>query len=134
MLVSITLNVSQQCAKAARKDNGLLECMKQLIASWVRERIIPLLCIATASLAALGALLGTAEHKGLQTLGECAKEGTGTERSEVQSFTGIDCLFRLGPSHIPHPAMKHRAHMGHELPTVLAPHAQPGIFCPMSFI
>ena len=74
-----------------------------------------LLCIATASPGALGALLGNAEHKEHQTMGECAQEGTGTERSEVQSFTGIDCLFRLGPSHTPHPVMRHRAHVGYEL-------------------
>ena len=92
-----------------------------------------ILCTAAASPGALGALLGNAEHQKHQTMRECAQEGTGTERSEVQSFIGIDCLLRLGPSHNPQPAMKHRAHMGHELDSILARHAEPGIFCPHVF-
>ena len=92
-----------------------------------------LLCIATASHGALGALQGTTEHKGHPNMGECAKEGTGTERSEVQSFTGIDYMFILGLYCIPHSVMRHRAHMGHEPHSVLAPHPEPGIFCPSVF-
>ena len=75
----------------------------------------------------------TVEQKGHQTMGGCAKDGTGTKRSEVQSFIGIDYVFRLGPSPIPHPAVRHRAHLRHEPHSVLAPHAEPGIFCPCVF-
>ena len=66
-------------------------------------------------------------------MGVCGKEVTGTESSQVQSFIGIDCFFRLGHSHIPHSAMRLRAHMGHEPHSVLAPHAEPGIFSPRVF-
>ena len=41
VLLNIKLEVSQQCAQAARKANGTLECIKQFLASWVRERIVP---------------------------------------------------------------------------------------------
>ena len=34
--------MSQQWAQAARKANGPLECIKQFIASWVREKVDPL--------------------------------------------------------------------------------------------
>ena len=63
----------------------------------------------------------------------CAKEGTGTKRYQVQSFIGIDYLFRQGPSHILHSAMRVGAHMGQEPHSVLAPHAEPGIFSPCVF-
>ena len=44
-----------------------------------------LLCAAAASHGALGAFLGKAEHRKHQTMGECAQEGTGSERSESQN-------------------------------------------------
>ena len=46
---------------------------------------------------------------------------------------GIDCLFRLGPSHIPHPGMRHTAHMGLGPHGILAPHAESGSCCPLLF-
>jgi len=45
------------------KANHPRGCIEHGIASWVREGIDPLLCAAAASPGALGALLGTAEHK-----------------------------------------------------------------------
>ena len=40
--VNIKLNVSQQCAQAARDTNCPTECSELGIASWVREGIVPL--------------------------------------------------------------------------------------------
>jgi len=40
--VNIKLNVSQQCAQAAREANCPIECSEHGIASWVREGIVPL--------------------------------------------------------------------------------------------
>ncbi len=40
--VTIKLNVSQQCAQAAREANCPIECSEHGIASWVREGIVPL--------------------------------------------------------------------------------------------
>ena len=40
--VNIKLNVSQQCAQAAREANCPIECNEHGIASWVREGIVPL--------------------------------------------------------------------------------------------
>ena len=57
----------------------------------------------------------------------------GPGRSEVQSFLGADCLLRLTPSHIPHPAMRHTACMGLGSHDILAPHAEPGSCCPLVF-
>ena len=92
-----------------------------------------MLCTAAASPGALGALLGTAEHKRHKAIGDCPKEGTTTERSEVQSFLGADCLLRLAPSHIPHPGMRHTAHMGLGPHGILSPGAEPGSCCPLVF-
>ena len=36
------MNVSQQCAQAARKDNSPLGCIEHGNASWVRKGIVPL--------------------------------------------------------------------------------------------
>ena len=36
------MNVSQQCAQAARKANGPLERIREFIANWVRESVVPL--------------------------------------------------------------------------------------------
>ena len=55
------------------------------------------------------------------------------QRSEVPSFIVTDYLFRLGPSHIPQPGMRHTAHMGLGPHGILAPHAEPGICCPLVF-
>ena len=42
LLVNIKLNVSQQCAQAAREANCPLKCIEHGIASWVSEGIVPL--------------------------------------------------------------------------------------------
>ena len=92
-----------------------------------------LLCTAAASPGALGALLGTAEHKRHSAIGDCSKEGTRTGRSDVQSFIGIHYLFRLGHSHIPHPMMRNTTCMGLGSHSILEPHAEPESCCPLVF-
>ena len=57
----------------------------------------------------------------------------GPGRSEVPSFVVTDCLFRMGPSQIPQPGMRHTAHMGLGPHGILAPHAEPGSCCPLVF-
>jgi len=42
VLVDTKLNVRQQCALAAKKVNGILGCIRQSIASWLKEVIFPL--------------------------------------------------------------------------------------------
>ena len=55
------------------------------------------------------------------------------QRSEVPSFIVTDYLFRLGPSHIPQPGMRHTAHMGLGPLSTPVPHAESGSCCPLVF-
>ena len=92
--VNSKLNMSQQCAQAARKANHPLGCIEHDIVSWVREGIDPL-CSALLQ----PHLERWVHFWALQCIEEVKLwEGSRTERSEVQSFTAIDCKFRLGPS------------------------------------
>ena len=77
--------------------------------------------------------MGTTEHKRRKAIVECPKEGTATERSEVQSFLGADCLLRLTPSHIPQPGMRHTACMGLGSHSIHVPHAGSGSCCHLVF-
>ncbi|GAB0188707.1 mitochondrial enolase superfamily member 1 [Grus japonensis] len=74
VLVDSKLNMSRQCAQAARKANRILGCIKHGIASWSREVIVPL-CAGVASPQVLRAVLGATVQKGHKTIGECPKEG-----------------------------------------------------------
>ncbi|GAB0180473.1 spindle and kinetochore-associated protein 3 [Grus japonensis] len=74
VLVNSKLNVSQQCAQAARKANCILGCIKHGIASRSREGIVPL-CTGAASPRVLCAVLGATVQKGHKTIGEGPKEG-----------------------------------------------------------
>ena len=42
VLVDTKMNMSQQCALGAKKSNGILGCIRQSIASRLREGILPL--------------------------------------------------------------------------------------------
>ena len=75
----------------------------------------------------------TSGHHRTSSMGPSPEEGTTTERSEVQSFIGIDYLLRLGPSHIPHPVVRDTAHMELGPHDILAHHAEPGSCCRLVF-
>ena len=56
----------------------------------------------------------------------------GPERSEVQTSVVTDCLFRLGPSHIPQSTgQTAQPRLGPH--GILAPQAEPGSCCPLVF-
>ena len=56
----------------------------------------------------------------------------GPQRSELRTFVVTDCLFRLGPSHIPQTTGQ-TAHAGLGPHDILAPHAEPGSCCCLVF-
>ncbi|KAK4830775.1 LOW QUALITY PROTEIN: hypothetical protein QYF61_013264 [Mycteria americana] len=60
LLVDTKMNMSQQCALAAKKSNGILGCIRQSIASRSREVIFsPLLSTGEATPGVLGPVLGS---------------------------------------------------------------------------
>ena len=80
------LNVSQQCALAAKRANRVLGCIKHSIASWSREVIVPL-CTGAAPPQVLCAVLGASIQEGHQTIRMCPEEGDQDgERSQGQDL------------------------------------------------